>query len=164
MVVLARELSHTANHALLAIIVSIMTVYQESVLEATSVLKRLRNPFHVGLVHIILTNEQLTQLTVYHAQLVQIVLKEVLMIGRDTYVLLDIIAQLLDLHSHLLFALRELIMMSLEAQKSLTALFVLPATSAKKVLLHQHLVMQVTSALMALQFKQHASRVLIAQL
>ena len=86
MVVLARELSHTANHALLAIIVSIMTVYQESVLEATSVLKRLRNPFHVGLVHIILTNEQLTQLTVYHAQLVQIVLKEVLMIGRDTYV------------------------------------------------------------------------------
>jgi hypothetical protein len=75
MVVLARELSHTANHALLAIIVSIMTVYQESVLEATSVLKRLRNPFHVGLVHIILTNEQLTQLTVYHAQLVQYVLE-----------------------------------------------------------------------------------------
>jgi hypothetical protein len=77
MVVLARELLHTANHVPLVIIVLITTVYQESVPEVTSVQRRLRNPFHVGLEHITRTNEQLTQLTVLNAQQVQIVMKEV---------------------------------------------------------------------------------------
>ena len=102
---LERQLSHTASRALLAIIVLITTVCQESVQEVTSVQKRPRNPFLVGLEHLIPINEQQIHQTVYHAQPVQIVLKEVLMIGEDTYVLLDIIAQMLDLHNHLFFAL-----------------------------------------------------------
>jgi len=77
MVVLAQELLHTANHVPLVIIVLITTVYQESVPEVTSVQRRPRNPFHVGLEHTTRTNEQLTQLTVLNAQQEQTVMKEV---------------------------------------------------------------------------------------
>jgi hypothetical protein len=153
-----QEMSHTANPVRLDTTASIMTVYHVSVPKVISVPKRQRSQFHVGRVTTIRTSDRKKILTAWFALLELLAIVEVSTTTSAICALQVIIAPRLAQKTILFLALQVLTGTQQARSHLKNVGNALLATSVKKVLLMQHLVTLVTTAL-----KDQLSNLLVVQ-